>query len=226
VLWLIRLEKLQLQFVYRWVHYKNVVLLSGCLFGIGFICVCNTASNCIGFAINVLNGAQPGIEPSSGQIRGIAIAAAAVACSIHAVSRRGGILLANFLAIVKIGILLVIVTITLIVLSGSVKDREGNAVPNVFLQNMDPKVAFRPPASTAAPTTNTSPVGTANGYAAAFLSISEPHFFFLVASMQAVVLTDESVFAYSGFDQANCVGQTRSSSLTGIDGPDSTVPRD
>jgi amino acid transporter len=157
-----------LQFVYRWVRYrKNTILLSGCLFGISFICVRNMASNCISFALRVSRAAHPSTEPSNGQVRGIAMAAAFFACVIHAVSRRGGIWLNNLLAVIKTGILFVIILTTLVVLAHGFKDRDGNAVPNVFMQNMSYRVAFKPPANTG------GEAGTANGYAAAFLSISE-----------------------------------------------------
>ncbi|KAK3366786.1 amino acid permease-domain-containing protein [Lasiosphaeria ovina] len=175
-----------LQYVYRWIYYKkNTVVLSGVLFGISFICIGNMASNCINFGVRVLQAAHPEEVPDNGRIRAVAIAAAAFACIIHAVSRRGGIWLNNLLAIVKVGILLVIVATTLAVVGKGIRDKDGNLVPNVFSQNLDPKVAFKPPVDPAKnPANAIYQEGTANGYAAAFLSI---------------------IFAYSGFDQANYV---------------------
>ncbi|KAK4210058.1 amino acid permease-domain-containing protein [Rhypophila decipiens] len=173
-----------LQFVYRWLYYKkDTVLYSGCLYGISFIVIGNMASNCINFGSRVLQAANPGATPDNGGVRGVAIAAAAFACVIHAVSRRGGILLNNFLALVKVGILLIIIITTLAVVGGAVKDSNGDKVPNVFGQNLDPKVAFNPPVDPALGVPGVDQ-GSANGYAAAFLSI---------------------IFAYSGFDQNNYV---------------------
>ncbi|KAK3681808.1 amino acid permease-domain-containing protein [Podospora appendiculata] len=165
-----------LQFVSGWPHYKkDTVLLMGTLFGISFIFVRNMASNCINFAVRVLQAARSGDEPKNGEVRAIAIAiaiaAAAFACVVHVVSRRYGIWLNNLLAVVKVCILLVIIFTTLAVLGGGVHDEDGNQVPNVLTQNIDPKVAFKEP-------------GTVTGYAASFLSI---------------------IFAYSGFEQANYV---------------------
>ena len=126
------------------------------------------------------------------------MAAAAFACIIHAVSRRGGIYLNNLLALIKIGMLLVIVGTTLAVVGGGIKDSNGNRVENVFAQNLDPKVAFKAPVDpTAGTILEGTQDGTANGYAAAFLSI---------------------IFAYSGFEQNNYV-------LGEIKNPRRTFPR-
>lgn len=157
-----------LQFVYRWVRYKKgLILLSGCLFGISFICIGNMASNCISFALRVLQAAHPNDELNNGQVRAIAIAAAFFACFIHAVSRRGGIWLNNLLAVVKMSILFVIIITTFVVLGGRFKKSDGTTVKNVFMENMHYKVAFKNPQG------NEEGEATANGYAAAFLSISK-----------------------------------------------------
>ncbi|KAK3381241.1 amino acid permease-domain-containing protein [Podospora didyma] len=185
-----------LQFVYRWIYYKkDTVLLSGVLFGISFICIGNMASNCISFAVRVLQAAHPNDEPSNGQVRGIALAAAALACVIHAVSRRGGIWLNNILALVKVGILLVIIATTLAVVGNGIHDKDGNLVQSVFMDNLNPKVAFKAPLAPVGATQ--AQEGTVNGYAAALLSI---------------------IFAYSGFDQTNYV-------LGEIATPRKTFPR-
>jgi len=163
----------QIQYVYRWFSYKkDTILLSGCLYGISFICLGNMASNCLAFAARVLEAAHPGDEPDKGQVRGIALLAAAFACVIHSVSRRGGIWLSNFLAIVKLGILLLIIITTIVVVAGGIKDENGVAVKSVFLDNTYYWKAFQPPVDS---THGAKPVdaGTVNGYAAAFLSISE-----------------------------------------------------
>ncbi|KAK3900364.1 amino acid permease-domain-containing protein [Staphylotrichum tortipilum] len=185
-----------IQYVYRWLSYKkDTVLLSGCLYGISFICLGNMASNCLAFAARVLEAAHPGVDPDKGQVRGIALAAAAFACVIHSVSRRGGIWLSNFLACVKLGILLLIIVMTIVVVAGGVKDAEGVAVKSVFLDNTYYWKAFQPPED---PTPGGEVKGgTVNGYAAAFLSI---------------------IFSYNGFDQANYV-------LGEISRPRRTFPR-
>ncbi|KAM7202920.1 Amino acid permease domain containing protein [Naviculisporaceae sp. PSN 640] len=174
-----------LQYVYRWIYYKkDTVLYSGCLYGISFIIIGNMASNCINFGSRVLQAANPGVVADNGQVRGVAMAAAAFACVIHAISRRGGILLNNLLAMVKVGILFVIIIATLAVVGGAVKDSDGNKVQNVFSDNLDSTAAFSPPRNPELGNTQSLEQGTANGYAAAFLSI---------------------IFAYSGFEQNNYV---------------------
>ncbi|KAK3354051.1 amino acid permease-domain-containing protein [Lasiosphaeria hispida] len=190
-----------LSFVYNWPYYKKgTVLYSACLYGISFICVGNMAGNCVNFAIRVLLASNPAADLDYGQVRGIACAAAFFSCIIHAVSRRGGILLNNLLATVKVCILLVIPLATFAVLGGAIKDPNGAPVPNVFPQNMHPSVAFQPPKNFSlvdTPIEETLESGTVNGYAAAFLSI---------------------IFAYGGFEQSNYV-------LGEIKSPRRTFPR-
>jgi amino acid transporter len=133
----------------------------GCLFGISFICIGNMAGNCISFALRVLQAADPETkEFAPGTIRAIAIAVAAFACFVHAFSRRGGILLNNSLATVKVMILLLIVITAILVPFGVFKDANGQKTPNEIGHNTQPSDAF----GTAS--------GDANGYAQAFLSIS------------------------------------------------------
>lgn len=108
-----------LQYVFPWPSYKKgTVLLSGVLFGISFIFVGNMASNCIDCALHLMQIANPDTPAdgfSQGAIRGIAILIAAVTCFIHAFSRRGGILLNNAFAIIKVLILVFIIIVTWVV---------------------------------------------------------------------------------------------------------------
>lgn len=137
----------------------------GCLFGISFICVGNMAGNSIICALRLLQAANPGVPAedfSNGTVRGIAIAIAVLACFIHTVSRRGGILLNNIFALIKVGILLLIIATACAVSRGGLhKAVDGTPVPDVFAANTGPGVAFA----------NKSLDG--NGYASAFLSISK-----------------------------------------------------
>ncbi|KAK0752576.1 amino acid permease-domain-containing protein [Schizothecium vesticola] len=170
-----------LQYVYRWWYYKkDTVLLSGCLFGISFICIGNMASNCIAFAVRVLAAADvgQGTLNNNGLVRGIALAAAAFACIIHSVSRRGGIWLSNFLACVKVGILLLIIVAAIRVGVLGKGVIQGN-FQTAFTAVTDTKKLKATGAHDLARVD-----GGARGYAKAFLSI---------------------IFAFSGFDQANYV---------------------
>ncbi|KAK0627976.1 amino acid permease-domain-containing protein [Immersiella caudata] len=176
-----------LQYVYRWWYYKkDAIFLSGCLFGITFICVGNMAGNCIAFAVRVLEAADPTtaasleLEERKGQVRGIALAAAAFACVIHSVSRRGGIWLSNLLACFKVCILLAI--LILAIMSGA-RNGETNTVKDNFTNAFEsPKISA--PSGTDACVRTDDFKGDLNGYAKAFLSI---------------------IFAFSGFDQVNYV---------------------
>ncbi|GKT92377.1 high-affinity methionine permease [Colletotrichum tofieldiae] len=116
-----------LQYVFRKPAYrKNTILLSTCIFGISFIVLGNMAGNCIHFALRVLEAA--GVEnPENGTVRGIALAAATFACSVHALSRRFGILLNNTLAMVKIMILLLIIIAAIVVGAGGFPSTENNS---------------------------------------------------------------------------------------------------
>jgi hypothetical protein len=158
-----------LSYVYRWPYYaRGTVLYSACLYGISFICVGNMAGNCVNFGIRVLSAAHPGVEPSHAEVCAIATAAGLFSCLIHAVSRRGGILLNDFFAIIKVCILLIIPCATFAVLAKGVEDENGVQVPNIFGQNVDPKVAFEAPEDSAGPKS-----ASLDGYAAAYLSIRE-----------------------------------------------------
>lgn len=133
------------------------------------------ASNCLAFAVRALQAAHPSEFPNNAQARGVALAAAAAACMIHSVSRRGGIWLSNFLTCVKLGILAVIIGTTLGVVGGGIKDKNGAPIPNVFIENTFYETAFQPPRNTTVGADSSGQLepGTANGYAAAFLAISE-----------------------------------------------------
>ncbi|KAH7173288.1 amino acid permease-domain-containing protein [Fusarium flagelliforme] len=105
-----------LQYVFPWPRYKKgIVMLSGVLYGISFICIGNMAGNCIQCALRLMEAANPEKEArnfSQGSIRGIAIVIAIFPCLIHAFSRRGGILLNNLLAIVKVLMLIFMIIAT------------------------------------------------------------------------------------------------------------------
>ncbi|KAJ6784844.1 hypothetical protein PWT90_09775 [Aphanocladium album] len=107
-----------LQYVYSRPRYKkDTIVLISVMFGLGFICVGNMASNCIDCAskLLILSNSQ---NRSDGLIRGIAIFIATVTCFIHAFSRRGGILLNNLFAVVKLLFLVSIILITWVVVGG------------------------------------------------------------------------------------------------------------
>ncbi|KAK2017262.1 high-affinity methionine permease [Colletotrichum eremochloae] len=143
-----------LQYVFRKPAYrKNTILLSTCIFGISFIILGNMAGNCIHFALRVLEAA--GFEnPENGPVRGIALAAATFSCTIHALSRRFGIVLSNTLAMMKILIMLLIIITAIVVGAGGFPK-----TPNVISDNTLPKNSFKDASK------------EVNDYAQAFLAI-------------------------------------------------------
>jgi len=142
-----------LSYVYnRPAYRKNTILLSTCIFGIAFIVFGNMAGNCMNFAHRVLLAANA--EPTNAAVRGIALAVAIFSCFIHAVSRRGGIWLNNLLAMVKLGIMFLIIIVTICVAAGRLPKTE-----NVIEDNTALDKSFAGSSS------------EANGYAHAFLAI-------------------------------------------------------
>ncbi|PGH13061.1 hypothetical protein AJ79_03898 [Helicocarpus griseus UAMH5409] len=142
-----------LQYVYSKPNYrKNTVLLSVTTFGAVFVMFGNVAGNCVNFAVKALQASDA--EISNGAVRGISIAVALFTCFIHTLSRRGGIVLSNLFAIIKLAMLALIVVAAIAAAAGAFPDTES-----VASDNFDTKDSFRD-AST-----------QANDYANAFLLI-------------------------------------------------------
>lgn len=114
------------------------------------------AGNCISFAIWIVRAAGRD-QVSDAAIRGIALGIATLSCFIHAFSRRGGILLNDVLAVIKVMILLLIIITAIIVAAAGEKVFQAQ---DHFSDNMNIDAAFD----------NAS--GDAHNYASAFLSIS------------------------------------------------------
>ncbi|KAJ0311562.1 hypothetical protein Brms1b_008233 [Colletotrichum noveboracense] len=147
-------DMVYLQYVFSKPAYrKNTILLSTCIFGITFIVLGNMAGNSLHFAFRVLEAAGHS-DPENGPVRGIALAVAVFACFIHATSRRFGIMLNNFLAVIKIMIMLLIIVAAIVVGAGGLPKTQ-----NVIEQNTSPKTSFA------------DATKDANGYAQAFLAI-------------------------------------------------------
>ncbi|KFA80227.1 hypothetical protein S40288_07930 [Stachybotrys chartarum IBT 40288] len=141
-----------LEYVYPFPR-KDSILFSTCLFGVAFITLGNMAGNCISFSERIL-GAANVEDPNQGLVRGIALATALFTCFLHTFSRRGGIVINNFLAIIKVLILLFIIIVAILV--------AANALPlvkNRFVENTHPSNSFDGASN------------DANGFAQAFLAI-------------------------------------------------------
>jgi amino acid transporter len=129
------------------------------------------AGNAMNFGISILEAQRPLSELNSsgeaisdvnnGAVRGIAIAVSIAACLLHTVSRRGGILLNNIFAVVKVGILLVIIITTIVYAFGKdFKDIQGIPPRNETLsQNLGIGHSFQHASK------------SAHGFADAFLDV-------------------------------------------------------
>lgn len=149
--------------MYRWLGYRGqTVLPITCLFGIAFVVLGNMAGNCINFAIWIVRaaGQDPQRDVSDGAVRGIALGLATLSCFIHATSRRGGILLNDVLAVLKVMILLLIIVTAIIVAAAG--DKVFPHARDHFSDNMNVEAAFD------------GASGDPHSYASAFLSISMP----------------------------------------------------
>lgn len=80
------------------------------MFGVIFVILGNRAGNALAFGIYVMKAAGQ-TSPSYSSIRGIAVAAATLSCLVHYLWRRGGILLINIFAVLKVLILLSIIVL-------------------------------------------------------------------------------------------------------------------
>ena len=76
-------------------------MLTTCMYGIVFIILGNLSGNAIAFGIYVMSAAGYD-DPSRGSVIGLAVGALSCACLVHVASRRGGIILNNIFAVVKV----------------------------------------------------------------------------------------------------------------------------
>ena len=90
------------------------------------------AGNCLIFGARTLEAANRPVTNSA--VRGIAVAAATFACAIHAFSRRGGILLGNLFALIKVLMLLTMVIIGICAWAGAF-DTKTYAVENMAVEH-------------------------------------------------------------------------------------------
>ncbi|KAL9025552.1 MAG: hypothetical protein Q9196_005646 [Gyalolechia fulgens] len=89
--------------------YDSPQFRTTCIYGFIFIVFGNLCGNAIALGMYVLQAADMDVDaPLS---RGIAVVALTAACVLHAGWRRGGIVVNNVLAVIKIGILLAIIGI-------------------------------------------------------------------------------------------------------------------
>jgi amino acid transporter len=111
------------------------------MYGIVFVILGNLAGNAIAFGIYVMSAA--GYEdPSRGSVIGLAIGALSCACLVHVASRRGGIILNNIFAVLKVAILLMIIILGFIRSRGYTFGGHANA-DDFPTHNFDLKKSFK-----------------------------------------------------------------------------------
>lgn len=87
--------------------YKSPKVRTTCMYGVIYVILGNLSGNAIAFGIYVMEAA--GIKGHDSAIRGLAIASLTFACLLHASWRRGGIVVNNTLALLKVLVLLAII---------------------------------------------------------------------------------------------------------------------
>ena len=88
------------------------------MYGIVFIILGNLSGNAIAFGSLVLQAAGH-TDPSHGAVLGLAVMSLTVACVLHICSRRGGILVNNCFAVLKVTMLIVIIILGFSISSGA-----------------------------------------------------------------------------------------------------------
>ncbi|KAE9371024.1 amino acid transporter [Stipitochalara longipes BDJ] len=110
-----------------------------CIYGIPFILLGNLAGNAI--AIGYYSMRATGGDPNTtrGAVIGIAISALTASILLHVLSRRGGIIMSNIFAVIKVSFLIAIIIFGFLKASGhSLGGQPSNAV-----QNFDPENSFK-----------------------------------------------------------------------------------
>jgi amino acid transporter len=143
------------------------------MYGIAFVVLGNLSGNAISFGRYVLLAA--GHEnPSRGPVTGLAIGALTIVAILHAVSRKGGILVNNCFAMLKIGILLTITILGFAVRGGKNFNSEAH---RPIGSSLKPGDTFANPSGSLASYTTTFlyVLYTYSGFEQPFYVLSEVH---------------------------------------------------
>ena len=112
------------------------------MFGVIFIILGNHAGNAIAFGKYFMQMIGAPDHPSA--VRALAVAVLTVACLIHAVWRRGGIMLNNILAFVKVFLLIAVIVIGFSV-AGGADLGNGSIGKDAVAENLSTKKSFMNP---------------------------------------------------------------------------------
>ena len=112
------------------------------MYGLVFVILGNLAGNAVALGQYVMHAA--GAPDDSHAIRGLAVAALTGACVIHGFWRKGGIVLNNILALIKVLILMAVIVIGFAV-AGGASFGNGPVGITTVKANFDPHKSFLDP---------------------------------------------------------------------------------
>ncbi|KAI4196732.1 MAG: hypothetical protein LQ350_006378 [Teloschistes chrysophthalmus] len=98
-------EKNYLEYIYRFPKMRTTT----CIFGWIYIILGNLSGNAVAFGIYICQAAD--IEGRDSLVRGLAVVCLTAACLLHASWRKGGIIVNNLLAVMKVLVLVAIIII-------------------------------------------------------------------------------------------------------------------
>jgi hypothetical protein len=107
------------------------------MYGIPFILLGNLAGNALAFGSFVIHATGRKPDEAKGEVIGIAVGGLSAACLLHMFSRRGGIIMNNIFAVIKVSLLVVLIVLGFlkaggVVLGGSPKATKNFRVPGSF----------------------------------------------------------------------------------------------
>ena len=135
--------------------FKKPKFLATCIYGIIFIILGNISGNAVAFGVYVAIAAgrdptDPKKNYERGFVVGLAILTLSFSSAVHVFTRRGGILLNNFLAIIKILILITMAILGFVHAGGKYLQATGNfaditatEINNAAESNFDSHVSFQ-----------------------------------------------------------------------------------
>ena len=124
------------------------------MYAVIYVILGNLAGNAVAFGTYTMEAA--GLKGHYEAVRGLAVISLTFACILHAVWRRGGILLNNLLAVIKVGMLLAIIIIGFAASAGAqfgngpAHGRTVNPKTHIAVSNFDTHTSFLHPSSGAA----------------------------------------------------------------------------
>ncbi|KAK5165825.1 uncharacterized protein LTR77_008748 [Saxophila tyrrhenica] len=134
-------EKNFLEFMFPDSDLRLPHIRTTCCFAVMFVLMYNLSTNAIAFGLQVMtasghyDGLSPDGIPSRGPVLGIAIAVLTLIVLLHTFSRRGGILINNAFAVLKVGALVVMVCLAIAYAAGRFGG-PGDVVRNNFIEDV------------------------------------------------------------------------------------------